>query len=78
MLSRFLQRAPENFLTREQIQDVRTGRRGFLAHALAAAAAGAATAGPVRAQAVLGDPEILNLSPHSKGLGQPVAARGYG
>ncbi|MGH6637445.1 MAG: sulfite dehydrogenase [Polaromonas sp.] len=78
MLSRFLQRAPENFLTREQIQDVRAGRRGFLVHAWAAAAAGAVAAGPVRAQAAAGDPEILNLPPHSKGLGQPVAARGYG
>ncbi|MBC7599290.1 MAG: sulfite dehydrogenase [Polaromonas sp.] len=74
MLSRFLQRAPENFLNREQIQAVRSGRRGFLAGAVAAAA-GAIAADRAAAQ---GDPAILNLPAHSKGLGQPVAARGYG
>ncbi len=80
MLNRFLQRAPENFLTREQIQDVRAGRRGFLAQALAAAAAGASAvaAGQVSAQEAAGDPNILNLPAHSQGLGQPVAARPYG
>ena len=81
MLNRFLQRAPENFLTREQIQDVRAGRRGFLAGAFAAATATLAT-GQAAAQGAAnvtdGEPEILNLPPHSKGLGQPVAARGYG
>ena len=79
MLSRFIQRAPENFLTREQIQDVKAGRRGFLAGAFAAAAAGTLAAGQAAAQAAAeGEPEILNLPPHSKGLGQPVAARAYG
>lgn len=77
MFSRFLQRAPENFLSRTQIQDVRAGRRGFLAKAFAAAAA-AAAAGSVSAQGEGGDANILSLPPHSKGLGQPVAARGYG
>ncbi len=75
MFNRFLQRAPENFLTPAQLQDVRAGRRGFLAQALAAAAAGASV--QANAQEV-GDPNILNLPPHSKGLGQPVAARPYG
>ncbi|MDP3356180.1 MAG: sulfite dehydrogenase [Polaromonas sp.] len=74
MLSRFLRRAPENFLNRDQIQAVRSGRRGFLAGAVAAAA-GALATDRARAQ---GDPDILNLPAHSKGLGQPVAARGYG
>jgi sulfane dehydrogenase subunit SoxC len=74
MLSRFIQRAPENFLSRDQIQEVRSGRRGFLSGAMAAAAS-AMVAG--RASAT-GDPAILNLPAHSKGLGQPVAARGYG
>jgi sulfane dehydrogenase subunit SoxC len=74
MLSRFLQRAPENFLSRDQIQAVRSGRRGFLAGAVAAAA-GAITANRAAAQ---GDSAILNLPAHSKGLGQPVAVRGYG
>ena len=74
MLSRFLQRAPENFLNREQIQAVRSGRRGFLAGAVAAAAGAIA----VDRAAAQGDPAILNLPAHSKGLGQPVAVRGYG
>lgn len=76
MLSRFIRRAPENFLSREQIQDVRAGRRGFLAGAAAAAAGAMATQ---RALAQAGDdPAIVNLPAHSKGLGQPVAARAYG
>ncbi len=78
MLSRFIQRAPENFLSQSQIQDVRAGRRGFLAGAFAAASAMAAT---VKAQSLTvpaGDANILELPAHSKGLGQPVAARPYG
>lgn len=76
MLSRFIRRAPENFLDREQIQAVRAGRRGFLAGAVAAAAGAMATQ---QALAQGGDdPAIMNLPAHSKGLGQPVAASGYG
>jgi sulfane dehydrogenase subunit SoxC len=45
MLNRFIQRAPENFLSREQIHEVRAGRRGFLAGAFAAAAGTLAAAG---------------------------------
>ena len=74
MLNRFIQRAPENFLSRGQIQAVRAGRRNFLASAVTAAA-GAMLAEQAIAQ---GDPDILNLPNHSKALGQPVAARGYG
>ena len=74
MFSRFIQRAPENFLSREQIRDVHAGRRGFLAGAFAAAAASMS----VHAQTQAGDPNILNLPAHSKGLGQPVASRPYG
>lgn len=72
MLNRFIQRAPENFLSAHQISDVKAGRRGFLAGAFAAALTGA------QAQTPAGDPNILNLPAHSKGLGQPVAARPYG
>ena len=75
MLNRFIQRAPENFLTPAQMHDVRSGRRGFLAGALLAASAGASS--QANAQQA-GDPNILNLPAHSKGLGQPVAARAYG
>ena len=77
MLSRFIQRAPENFLNVQQMQDVRAGRRGFLAHAFAAATA-AASAASAAAQTSQGDPNILELPAHSKGLGQPVVARPYG
>ena len=73
MHNRFIQRAPENFLDKEQIRQVRAGRRGFLASAFVAAAA---AAGAARAQ--VDDPNIVNLPAHSKGLGQPVAARAYG
>lgn len=78
MFNRFIQRAPENFLSGEQIKEIRSGRRGFLAGAFAAAAAAAtATATVAKAQAA-GDPNILNLPAHTKGLGQPVASRPYG
>ena len=72
MFNRFIQRAPENFLSAQQINEVKAGRRGFLAGAFAAAVAGA------QAQTSAGDPNILNLPAHSKGLGQPVASRPYG
>ena len=64
--------APENHL-----QPARTGvgRRGFLSRAVVAGA-GAAVAG--RAVAADGDPNILQLPAHTRGLGQPVASRLYG
>ncbi len=74
MLNRFIRRAPENFLSRDQIQEVRAGRRGFLSGAVAAAASAMVTGRAMAAD----DPEIINLPAHSRGLGQPVAARGYG
>ncbi len=79
--------APENFLDAEGIRSTfaegRAGRRDFIRGAFATAVAGAAAAGsPVaRAAAAVpaeGDPAILNLPAHSKGLGQPVASEGYG
>jgi len=74
-----LTRAPENFLDAAQIAEVQAGRRGFLRAAFAAAA-GVAAAAPwnAAAQQGAGDPAILELPEHSKGLGQPVAARPYG
>ena len=66
--------APENFLDPGQIAAVQAGRRDFLRGALAAAAGGAL---PALAQPA-GDSAILELPEHTKGLGQPVAARGYG
>ena len=80
-------KAPESFLSRDGIKTVvaeaRHGRRDFIRGAFAAAAAGLAVpvalaqGNPVPAEG--GDPNILNLPEHSKGLGQPVASDGgYG
>ena len=58
------------------------GRRDFIRSAFAAAGAAVAspiaraTPNPVPADG--GDPNILNLPEHSKGLGQPVVTDGYG
>jgi sulfane dehydrogenase subunit SoxC len=43
MRNRFIQRAPENFLSAEQISQIKAGRRGFLASAFSVAAAAAAS-----------------------------------
>jgi sulfane dehydrogenase subunit SoxC len=64
------------------ITEARTGRRHFIRSAFAAAGAAAtaplvlATTNPVAADG--GDPNILELPAHSKGLGQPVVTDGYG
>ncbi len=85
-----LLKAPENFLKEEGIRTVaieaRKGRRDFLRSAFAAASvstvasvtttASLAQINPVFADG--GDPNILNLPAHSKGLGQGVATDGYG
>jgi sulfane dehydrogenase subunit SoxC len=79
-------KAPENFLTPDGVRAVhaeaRQGRRDFIRSAFAAAAAGiAAPAALAQASPIApndGDPNILQLPEHSRGLGQPVAAEGYG
>jgi sulfane dehydrogenase subunit SoxC len=81
-----IQKAPESFLNKDGIKAVfaeaKHGRRNFLRTAFAAAAAGAsasaalAQGNPVPPEG--GDPNILNLPDHSKGLGQGVATDGYG
>ncbi len=85
-----LQRAPEHFLTPEQIRPVQTGRRDFLRGALLAAGAGATAASvtaaaPALAQAqtqtpatAQGERAILEPQPHAITLGQPVATNAYG
>ena len=69
-----LRRAPENFLDQRQIADVQAGRRDFLRQAFAAAA----SVGAGSALAATGDPAILELPAHTKGLGQPVVSSAYG
>ena len=78
-----LQKAPENFVPRGQMpaamQAALPDRRGFLRKALAGAAAGAAVPAALAQSASAGDPNILKLPAHSRGLGQPVASNeGYG
>jgi sulfane dehydrogenase subunit SoxC len=77
-------KAPENFLdpsaVRRVVSEARAGRRDFIRRAFAAAGATAsaalAHAAPVAPGG--GDPHILELPEHSKGLGLPVATEGYG
>jgi len=78
-------KAPEHFLSDEGIRGVfkdgAQGRRDFIRRAFAAA--GAAVAVPAAmAQGTsggdAGDPDILNLPEHSRGLGRAVATDGYG
>jgi sulfane dehydrogenase subunit SoxC len=78
-----VRKAPENFIQGDGVRTVfaegRAGRRDFIRNAFAAAASGMA-AGAAVAQGATGDgdPAILQLPAHSTGLGQPVAAEGYG
>ena len=89
-LSGRLIKAPENFLdaagVRQVFSQAKKGRRDFIRNAFAAAGAATglatsvpaafATSNPVPADG--GDPNILDLPAHSKGLGQPVVTDGYG
>ena len=82
-----LLKAPENFLdpsgVRQVFAEAKAGRRSFIRNAFAAAS-GAVAAPMAWAQANPlagagdGDPNILQLPEHSKGLGQPVVTDGYG
>lgn len=79
-------KAPESFLDqagiRQVVAEAKAGRRGFIRSAFAAASAAAtapavlATSNPLQAGG--GDPNILELPEHTKGLGQPVVTDGYG
>lgn len=79
-------KAPESFLdaaaVRQVFAEAKGGRRSFIRQAFLAAGAAAAapvalaSANPVKADD--GDPNILVLPEHSKGLGQAVATDGYG
>ena len=81
-----LVKAPESFIdaagVRQVFAEAKQGRRDFLRQAFAAAGTAAAVpaalaqANPAPADA--GDPNILNLPEHSRGLGQAVATDGYG
>ena len=82
MMGRLL-KAPENFLDAQAVHQVvaeaKAGRRDFIRQAfLAAGAAAAAPMALAGNSAVAGDPNILELPAHSRGLGQSVATDGYG
>jgi sulfane dehydrogenase subunit SoxC len=72
-----IQKAPENFLSPEMMAKARRARRSFMGKALAMGAGAGALARAGGAGAA-DDPAIVKLPPHTTGLGQPVAARGYG
>jgi sulfane dehydrogenase subunit SoxC len=77
-------KAPENFLSKDDIKAPALMRRKFLAASVTSAAASMAAMGlassPRSALASVGqgDPNILNLPEHTTGLGLPVAANAYG
>ena len=75
-----IRRAPENFLSSEQIAAVSNGRRDFLRGSFLAAAAAATALGSGRASAATGQGEdvILKPQPWATTLGKPVAAEPYG
>ena len=78
-LSGRILKAPEGDLSSELIKQARKARRSFMGKALAMGAGVAGTASAMGAPDVGdGDPAILQLPSHSTGLGQPVAATGYG
>ncbi len=82
-----LLKAPENFIdpagVRTVVAQARSGRRDFLRQAFVAAGVAAAAAPHAMAASAGvvsgdGDPNILNLPEHTRGLGQPVVTDGYG
>ncbi len=80
-----VRKAPENFVqggdVAQLFAEAKQGRRSFIRSAFAAAAAGASASAALAQNGQNvgeGDPNILELPAHSKGLGQPVATEGYG
>ncbi|CAM5796678.1 Sulfite dehydrogenase OS=Rhizobacter sp. Root404 OX=1736528 GN=ASC76_17460 PE=4 SV=1 [Rhizobacter fulvus] len=72
-------KAPEGQLPPALLEEARKARRSFMGKALAMGAGAVGAKSALAAPAVGdGDPAILQLPPHSTGLGQPVAATGYG
>ncbi|MDE2081920.1 MAG: sulfite dehydrogenase [Burkholderiales bacterium] len=72
-------KAPEGQLSPALLEQARKARRIFMGKALAMGAGAVGTvASGAAADVGAGDPAILKLPAHSTGLGQPVAATGYG
>jgi sulfane dehydrogenase subunit SoxC len=73
--------APENHLDAARMEQARKARRSFMGKALAMGAGAIAAAQAPRARAAMpgdGDPAILQLPEHTRGLGRPVADPAYG
>ena len=80
-----LVKAPENFIgpsgVRQVFAEAKRGRRDFVRSAFAAAAGAVgavASSATHSATPADGDPAILNLPDHTRGLGKPVVTDGYG
>jgi sulfane dehydrogenase subunit SoxC len=80
-----LAKAPENFIgpsgVRQVFAEAKRGRRDFVRSAFAAAAGAVSAVASSATQAATpadGDPAILNLPDHTRGLGKPVVTDGYG
>ncbi|NBT35181.1 MAG: sulfite dehydrogenase [Betaproteobacteria bacterium] len=75
-----LQKAPENFLASSDARSPAVMRRKFLTASAAGLSLGLGLGPRAVAQSTsaAGDPNILNLPPHSTLLGQGVASSGYG
>lgn len=72
-------KAPEGHLSPALLEQARKARRSFMGKALAMGAGAVGASSAAAATDVgAGDPAILELPAHSTGLGQPVAATGYG
>jgi sulfane dehydrogenase subunit SoxC len=70
--------APENHLGAGQLEQARKARRSFMGKALAMGAGAIAATQAPRARAAEGDPAILEMPEHTRGLGRPVADPAYG
>ena len=71
-------KAPEGALSPARAVQARASRRSFMGNVLALGAGAVGASSAVGADLSAGDPAILSLPAHSTGLGQPVAATGYG
>ena len=71
-------RRPKAFSTRSRSREVAGGPARFPAWGVSRGRLRRSARRRPRGPSFKGDPDILELPEHSKGLGQPVAARGYG
>lgn len=73
-----IRRAPENFLSPDEIRQNVASRRNFIRRSLQAASAGMLAGVTLKGNAADGDPAIMTPPSWSTTLGKPVAANPYG